>query len=142
MPRYTNNKSNNAILHSKKTLLITRRSSSSSSTGSRSDNKNPLLNNYHFQNEISTEGPTSDDNYNHNNENGTNTFHIGVVLINVIKTAFLCSVVTLYVLNQQHLLPYELSKVVSRALFWPTLPITVLKRLGRWETVIDDTVGK
>jgi len=48
----------------------------------------------------------------------------------------------LYVLNQQHLLPYELSKVVSRALFWPTLPITVLKRLGRWETLIDDTVGK
>jgi hypothetical protein len=47
---------------------------------------------------------------------------------------------TLYILNQKHFLPRPLSRIVSRALFWPTLPITVMKRLGNWYTVIDDTV--
>lgn len=48
--------------------------------------------------------------------------------------------VCLYVLNQKHLLPKPLSRIVSKALFWPTLPITVSKRLGSWTTVVDDTV--
>mmetsp|Transcript_29565 Transcript_29565/g.55427 ORF Transcript_29565/g.55427 Transcript_29565/m.55427 type:complete len:353 (+) Transcript_29565:228-1286(+) len=48
--------------------------------------------------------------------------------------------VALYVLNQSHLLPRPLSSVVSRALFWPTLPITASKRIGKWVTRIDDTV--
>jgi hypothetical protein len=47
---------------------------------------------------------------------------------------------TLYILNQSHLLPKPLSAVVSKTLFWPTLPITVLKRLGRWTTCVDETV--
>ena len=46
----------------------------------------------------------------------------------------------LYILNQKHLLPRPLSAVVSRVLFWPTLPITYSKRIGKWITVIDDTV--
>jgi atypical dual specificity phosphatase len=49
--------------------------------------------------------------------------------------------VALYLLNQNHCLPRPLSGLVSRVLFYPTLPITVLRRLGTsWETVIDDTV--
>ena len=48
--------------------------------------------------------------------------------------------VALYVLNQKHLLPRPLSSVVSKVLFWPSLPITIVRRLGQWETVIDDTV--
>lgn len=48
--------------------------------------------------------------------------------------------VGLYVLNQKHLLPKPLSRLVSKALFWPTLPLTVSKRLGAWTTVIDETV--
>lgn len=48
--------------------------------------------------------------------------------------------VALYVLNQKHLLPKPLSAFVSKALFWPTLPITACKRLGAWSTVVDDTV--
>jgi atypical dual specificity phosphatase len=48
--------------------------------------------------------------------------------------------VVLYILNQQHLLPRTLSSMVSKALFWPTLPITISKRVGRWLTPIDDTV--
>jgi atypical dual specificity phosphatase len=49
--------------------------------------------------------------------------------------------VALYLLNQNHCLPRPLSGWVSRVLFYPTLPITVLRRLGTsWETVIDDTV--
>eukprot|EP00977_Amphora_coffeiformis_P011147 scaffold2661_cov166-Amphora_coffeaeformis.AAC.1 len=48
--------------------------------------------------------------------------------------------VGLYVLNQKHLLPKPLSRIVSKALFWPTLPITVAKRMGSWTTIVDDTV--
>lgn len=48
--------------------------------------------------------------------------------------------VALYALNQSHLLPRPLSRIVSRVLFWPTLPITVVKRLGHWTTDMDDTV--
>lgn len=48
--------------------------------------------------------------------------------------------VALYILNQNHMLPRPLSRQVSQALFWPTLPITVARRLGKWVTVIDDTV--
>jgi len=48
--------------------------------------------------------------------------------------------VALYILNQKHMLPRPLAAVVSKLLFWPTLPITVSRRIGRWETVIDDTV--
>jgi hypothetical protein len=50
------------------------------------------------------------------------------------------AITTLYILNQQHLLPKPLSAIVSKTLFWPTLPITVSRRLGSWSTVIDDTV--
>lgn len=46
----------------------------------------------------------------------------------------------LYVLNQKHALPRPLSAVVSKTLFWPTLPITVSRRLGKWMTRVDDTV--
>jgi hypothetical protein len=48
--------------------------------------------------------------------------------------------VALYILNQNHLLPRPLSAAVSKALFWPTLPITVARRWGQWESVIDGTV--
>lgn len=53
-----------------------------------------------------------------------------------------CLAVTfvLYVLNQKHLLPRPLSAIVSKVLFWPTLPVTAISRLGTWSTVIDDTV--
>jgi atypical dual specificity phosphatase len=46
----------------------------------------------------------------------------------------------LYVMNQSHLLPKPISGLVSRALFWPTLPITYSRRVGGWTTTIDDTV--
>jgi atypical dual specificity phosphatase len=48
--------------------------------------------------------------------------------------------VALYILNQQHMLPKPLSAVVSKTLFWPSMPITVGRRIGQWETVVDDTV--
>lgn len=54
--------------------------------------------------------------------------------------SFLGVTVSLYILNQKHLLPKPLSRIVSKCLFWPTLPITVVRRLGSWETVIDGTV--
>ncbi|KAL7481419.1 hypothetical protein ACHAW6_007101 [Cyclotella cf. meneghiniana] len=48
--------------------------------------------------------------------------------------------VTLYILNQKHMLPKPLGRVVSRALFWPTIPITVSRRLGKWTTEVDNAV--
>lgn len=57
----------------------------------------------------------------------------------VAKTC-LCVTVALYVLNQKHLLPKPLSRIVSKALFWPTMPITVARRIGSWTTVVDDCV--
>jgi hypothetical protein len=56
-----------------------------------------------------------------------------------LKTA-LGLTIALYVLNQKHLLPKPLSAVVSKTLFWPTLPITVGRRIGQWSTVVDDVV--
>jgi atypical dual specificity phosphatase len=49
----------------------------------------------------------------------------------------------LYALNQMSVLPRiskPLSAFVSKALFYPTLPITISRRIGAWSTVIDDTV--
>jgi atypical dual specificity phosphatase len=54
--------------------------------------------------------------------------------------AVLTITVALYILNQKHLLPKPLSAVVSDVLFWPTLPITASRRMGRWITKVDDTV--
>lgn len=62
------------------------------------------------------------------------------VWVSLCAKAFVGITVGLYILNQKHLLPKPLSRIVSKALFWPTLPITVGKRLGSWTTVIDDTV--
>jgi hypothetical protein len=54
--------------------------------------------------------------------------------------AILGVTLVLYILNQNHVLPKPLSAIVSKALFWPTVPITVGRRLGQWYTVIDETV--
>jgi atypical dual specificity phosphatase len=50
------------------------------------------------------------------------------------------AIVALYVLNQQHALPKQLSAIVSKTLFWPTLPITISRRIGKWTTAIDESV--
>lgn len=54
--------------------------------------------------------------------------------------ATLSVTVVLYILNQKHMLPRPLGAIVSKVLFWPTLPITISRRIGRWESVIDETV--
>jgi atypical dual specificity phosphatase len=54
--------------------------------------------------------------------------------------SFFGMTVVLYILNQKHLLPKPIGRVVSKALFWPTLPITVSRRIGSWSTVVDETV--
>ncbi len=33
-----------------------------------------------------------------------------------------------------------LSSIVSKTLFYPTLPITMSRRVGKWTTVVDDQV--
>jgi len=52
----------------------------------------------------------------------------------------LIATVTLYVMNQKHMLHKPLSRVVSKTLFYPTIPITISRRLGRWTTVVDNAV--
>lgn len=69
-----------------------------------------------------------------------------VSLLSGLGLAKLCfrsvafATITLYVLNQKHMLPKPLGSVVSKALFWPTLPITVSRRIGKWTTVVDNAV--
>ena len=46
----------------------------------------------------------------------------------------------LYILNQRHMLPRPLAFVVSKVLFYPTLPITAARRIGNWLTRMDETV--
>lgn len=47
----------------------------------------------------------------------------------------------LYILNQINLLPHFLSALISRTMFWPTLPITLSRRIGKWSnTIVDDVV--
>ena len=46
----------------------------------------------------------------------------------------------LYGLFQKKLLPHGVSKIASKFLFWPTLPITLALRYGNLFTAIDDTV--
>ncbi|KAG7349159.1 protein-tyrosine phosphatase [Nitzschia inconspicua] len=83
-----------------------------------------------------------DGNKGNDDHDDNNTFfssilpNLGVITLR----ATLGMTVVLYILNQQHLLPRPLSSVVSKALFWPTLPITASKRIGKWMTKIDDTV--
>lgn len=48
--------------------------------------------------------------------------------------------ITLYVLNQKHMLPKPMGKMVSKVLFWPTIPITVSRRIGKWTTEVDNAV--
>ena len=48
--------------------------------------------------------------------------------------------ITLYVLNQKHMLPKPMGKIVSKVLFWPTIPITVSRRIGKWTTEVDNAV--
>jgi atypical dual specificity phosphatase len=69
-----------------------------------------------------------------------------VSLLSGLGLAKLCfrsvafATITLYVLNQKHMLPKPLGMVVSRVLFWPTMPITVSRRIGKWTTVVDNAV--
>lgn len=74
------------------------------------------------------------------------TFASGTFFSSLPNISTLCfrslaiATVTLYVLNQNHLLPKPMSKVVSKVLFWPTIPITVSRRIGKWTTQVDDAV--
>ncbi len=38
------------------------------------------------------------------------------------------------------MLPMPIGKFVSKALFWPTIPITISRRIGKWSTVVDNSV--
>lgn len=59
----------------------------------------------------------------------------------VLFKSFFGITISLYIMNQQRLLPKPISRIVSKCLFWPTLPITYARRIGTsWITSIDDTV--
>lgn len=66
------------------------------------------------------------------------------VILNVGKVLLqisLASAIFLHVLNQRHLLPRPISRVVSKMLFWPTLPMNKNVLYNRpWMTEIDETV--
>jgi hypothetical protein len=90
-----------------------------------------------------------DEHDNHNNKRGEHgifdslfgaALSSGSLSFGSVAKTCLGVTVALYALNQKHLLPKPLSRIVSKALFWPTMPITVARRIGAWTTVVDDTV--
>uniref|UniRef100_A0A7S2DZU9 Tyrosine specific protein phosphatases domain-containing protein n=1 Tax=Helicotheca tamesis TaxID=374047 RepID=A0A7S2DZU9_9STRA len=71
----------------------------------------------------------------------TTTFSSILLIRKLPLKALFYTTLTLYILNQKHLLPKPLSRIVSKVLFWPTLPITASKRIGKWwSTNVDDVV--
>ena len=64
---------------------------------------------------------------------------VGFPLGSILRTT-LAATVVLWFLNERHVLPPKISAVVSQVLFWPTLPVTYVRRIGHWITEIDDTV--
>ena len=46
----------------------------------------------------------------------------------------------MFALFQKHMLSERISRVVSKVMFYPTLPLTYLQRIGNLFTPIDDTV--
>mmetsp|Transcript_11864 Transcript_11864/g.28400 ORF Transcript_11864/g.28400 Transcript_11864/m.28400 type:complete len:115 (+) Transcript_11864:1302-1646(+) len=76
---------------------------------------------------------------NKNSQRVTVATVIPQLLPKLVLKYFLGVTVGLYILNQKRLLPRPLSAIVSRSLFWPTLPITVSRRVGKWITRVDDT---
>jgi len=81
----------------------------------------------------------------YNTNHGTSAFSIlemGRKLLLAFPPAktILAATAAMYVLNQAHMLPKPVSGIVSKVLFWPTLPITMVKRIRSWTTEIDDVV--
>lgn len=46
----------------------------------------------------------------------------------------------LYIMFQKKIMPFAVSKIVSKILFYPTFPITVLNRLGNYWSPVDDNL--
>ncbi len=108
----------------------------------------------------SIQHPSSSHNHNRNSNTGSSRSSISLFLTKTLPFQLLpptpppnihifplllklslSTILTLYILNQKHLLPKPLSSIVSKTLFWPTLPISLMKRIGNWSnTIIDDTV--
>lgn len=63
-------------------------------------------------------------------------------LVALSVRVLLSTTVTLYILNQKHVLPKPLSGFVSKTLFWPTLPITLSRRVGKWVTPFSSTLNE
>jgi hypothetical protein len=66
-------------------------------------------------------------------------FHIGLGLTRMFYIFFGAAAVT-YILFQKKLLPKPISKIVSKLFFVPTMPITVLLRLGNLWTNVDGKI--
>ena len=70
----------------------------------------------------------------------SSTILSGMPLATLCVRTVALATITLYVLNQKHMLPKPIGQVVSKLLFWPTIPITVSRRIGKWTTVVDNAV--
>jgi Protein-tyrosine phosphatase len=89
----------------------------------------------------------NDDNNNKDNDDDENYVPKALPLLqlcSVWKVGLTTCILTLYILNQKHLLPLPLSSWVSRMTFWPTLPWTWIRlgllNPGGWMTKVDDVV--
>jgi len=116
--------------------------------------RTPFLNRANKSGDGGDDGDENDDDNNDGNTTtpstsskiSTSTYNNTAILSipNILSSFFirdtfrfaLTTVSILYVLNQAHVLPPRLSSVVSKVLFWPTLPITASRRIGKWVTPV------
>jgi atypical dual specificity phosphatase len=65
---------------------------------------------------------------------------VGMSGVSKILWGMTASTAIMYFLFQKKMLPLPVAKVVSKLLFYPTFPITLMMRLGNIWTHVDDTV--
>lgn len=70
---------------------------------------------------------------------GGGSISLPILAMKFIYAIFASSAVVLFMF-QKKMLSKRTSKVVSRIFFFPTLPITILMRIGNYWTAVDDTL--
>ena len=75
----------------------------------------------------------------HNNLQSDSSISLKAIAMKLFYFFFAGSAVVLFMF-QKKMLSKSTSKVVSRIFFFPTLPITILMRIGNYWTAVDDTL--
>ena len=67
----------------------------------------------------------------------TSSFHVSFIRLSIVVFS---SLAFTWFLFQKKLLPHGISKLVSKAFFYPTFPIKIMMRSKNYMTKLDDTL--